>query len=1066
MTDCGKDIVLKREGTDQDQRFVEALNPDSVKLNDFSLEDWMKFAYRFAEKVNFFTTGDDKTPAGDWTKFFVDNDNLQEFVKKVQTLLEKKEPEGDINPHLALYVSFIKLLELSQKHFNQLTKKHLDFYYQKILQIEKLPATPDKVHVIFELAKNAVSKAIQEGTELDGDKDKNGTKRIYKTERELVANKTSVAALKSVYHDTDTDHLKLKAAPIANSYDGKGADFPKDEIKWWPFGYYKERDESLEKDNREYPELPDAKTGFAISSGILDLQEGERNILITAEFDTKLPGIDSNDFSEILEVYCTGEKKWLGPFDVEKSLKDKSGETIFTSGTGGLKTTLKLAFRIPKEEAAIVKYDQEIHGENFSTSNPVCRILINTSKKAGYNLFSQLNKNQLKKLTVDIDVKGVKNLSLQNDTGIINVEKPFYPFGTQPVVRSNFTIDYPELFKKNWNALHVDIKWKNTPVITDNNDPFKDLYYAYRTDYLYKSNPKNYFTGMFILLEVQNIWQLNSEPQNLIVKGKDYFTSNVEILNKEEWEQVKINGEDNLKLFKDEEDSGEFKTDFNVSNSYETGKTGPVRMSLNKSFLHELFPRIYALAFSSEKEDALIPNEPYTPMIEEISLNYTAQSEFKQEATETAYKNNDLKLFHEHPFGQSEQHPFLKKQLNWINENEQLMTAVPTFEKGGELYIGLKNAKPGQIVSLLVQVLEGSENPEAESFAANEKISWSVLCQNEWKALNSESMILNETDNFLKSGIVRFSLPKETNDQNTRLPKDFTWIKVRSNKEYCAVSKVIGIYAQAESASFSDQGNELSHLQNGLPAETISKMVNRISTVKSVSQPFSSFGGVPAESDAAYFRRISERLRHKNRAITIWDYEQLVLQKFPEIYKVKCLNHTSDNSFLSPGNIRLVVIPDIVNQNVFDIYEPRVSQAKLNEIAAFVNNLNSIHVKAVVINPVYEEVKVSLKVKFHKGFDENYFKKVLQEDVTKLLSPWAFDNKVRIDFGISLHRSALINYIEKLDYVDYIEEVELRKEGKIQKNVVAPSSPKAILVSAKEHKIDTEPKKCPEISET
>jgi hypothetical protein len=1065
MADCGKDIVLKREGTDQDQRFIKALSPGSVKLNDFGLEDWMKFAYRFAEHLNFFSTGDDKTPAGDWTKFFVDDNNLQEFVEKVQTLLTNQEPEGDINPNLALFVSFIRLLELSQKRFNQLTKKHLDFYYQEILQIEKLPATPDKVHVIFELAKNAVSKAIPEGTELDGGKDKNGTKRIYETERELIANKTLVGQLKSVYHTTEKN--KLKSAPKANSYDGEGADFPKDEIKWWPFGYYKERDESLEKDNREYPELPDAKTGFAISSEILELQEGERNVLITAEFNKKLSGINSNDFSDILEIYCTGEKNWLGPFDAETSLKEKSGKTIFSSGTDSLKTTLKLAFRIPKEEAAVTTYNQEIHGENFSGSNPVCRILINTGKNAGYNLFSQLNKNQLKKLTVDVDVKGVKNLSLQNDTGIINVKKPFYPFGTQPVVRSNFTIDYPELFKKNWENFHVDIKWKNTPVKIEggSDDPFKELYYAYREDYLYKSNPQKYLIGMFFFYNGV-FGDFDSDPGNLIVKSKDYFTSKVEILNKEEWEKVKINEEENLVLFKDEKDNGEFTADFAISNKYESGKTGPVRMSLNKSFLHELFPRIYALAFSSEKEDALIPNEPYTPMIEEISLNYTAKSEFKQEATETTYKNNDLRLFHEHPFGQSEQHPFLKKQLNWINENEKLMTAVPTFEKGGELYIGMKNAKPGQIVSLLVQVLEGSENPEAESFAANEKISWSVLCQNEWMTLKSESIILNETDNFLKSGIVRFSLPKETTDQNTRLPKDFTWIKVRSNKEYSAVSKIIGIFTQAALASFSDQGNELSHLKNGLPSKTISKMVNRISTVKGVSQPFSSFGGVPAESDTAYYRRISERLRHKNRAVTVWDYEHLVLQEFPEIYKVKCLNHTSDNSFLSPGNVRLVVIPDIVNQNVFDIYEPRVSQAKLNEIAAFVNNLNSLHVNAVVINPVYEEVKVSLKVKFYKGYDENYYKNVLQTDITKMLSPWAFDNKVRIDFGISMHRSALINYIEKLNYVDYIEEVELSKEGVVQKNVVAPSSPKAILVSAKEHAVDTEQKKCPEISET
>jgi hypothetical protein len=60
-----------------------------------------------------------------------------------------------------------------------------------------------------------------------------------------------------------------------------------------------------------------------------------------------------------------------------------------------------------------------------------------------------------------------------------------------------------------------------------------------------------------------------------------------------------------------------------------------------------------------------------------------------------------------------------------------------------------------------------------------------------------------------------------------------------------------------------------------------------------------------------------------------------------------------------------------------------------------------LHVNAQVINPVYEEVKVDLKVKFHKGFDENYYQKVLNTDITKLLSPWAFEITSSIEFGIN-----------------------------------------------------------------
>ncbi len=609
------------------------------------------------------------------------------------------------------------------------------------------------------------------------------------------------------------------------------------------------------------------------------------------------------------------------------------------------------------------------------------------------------------------------------------------------------------------------------------------MYYAYKEKFRYRLKPVDYNVGSYISLHenieqatlIQNVKdkfgifsdavsdkrsEINLSDYQQIVQNAEYFKAKVEIQNKEEWQTT----EPDLTLFISE-DSG-FAGNFSVENEgYETDKNGPVRLSLNQSFLHELFPRIYAVAFSGDEvKESLIPNEPYTPMAENVLLSYSAKTSAKLDKTQ--YSENELMLFHEHPFGQSEEHTYLKNQQGFLPEAGKKTFVIPTYCKGGELYIGLENVKTLQTVSLLVQVLEGSENPQAESFTGKQKVEWSVLCSNEWKALDSKSMIANETDNFLKSGIIKFSIPKEATTNNSRLPSGKVWVKAKTHKSYDAVCKVISIQAQAVTAEFENNDNELSHLENGLPAETISKLVQRLSSVKNVNQPFSSFGGKPEESDAKYYRRISERLRHKNRAITLWDYEHLVLQEFPEIHKVKCLNHTSGNSFLSPGNVQLVVIPDIVNQNVFDIYQPRVSKATLNKVQEFVNKLNTLHVNAVVINPDYEEVTVELKVKFHQGYDENYYKNVLNDDITKLLSPWAFEKSARIRFGVVLHRSVVINYIEELEYVDYLKDVKLKKDTETGLKNVSPSSPRAILVSAKKHDISTDLEGCKTIIET
>ena len=56
-------------------------------------------------------------------------------------------------------------------------------------------------------------------------------------------------------------------------------------------------------------------------------------------------------------------------------------------------------------------------------------------------------------------------------------------------------------------------------------------------------------------------------------------------------------------------------------------------------------------------------------------------------------------------------------------------------------------------------------------------------------------------------------------------------------------------------------------------------------------------------------------------------------------------------------------------------------------------------------SPEYEEVEVSLKVRFNTGYDENYYQKILQQDLTRLFSPWAFERTTDLQFGTTLHQS-------------------------------------------------------------
>ena len=1100
-SDHTNDILFKRNGTDQGDRLNSILDPDNLKLHDFDLEDWFLFTYNFAKQVKFFETGNSTKASGDWQAIFdhfgyskteipyrkdkdytIQKQNISEILRNI-------EFEGRLTPHMTLFVCFLKLLELSKARFNLITKKHLDFFYKDILQIEKLPPKADQVHIIFELAKKSIEEQIAAQTQLDAGKDALGNKLIYKTTEELIANKAQITALKSVYNDIKSG--EIKASPVANSLDGQGESL-KEEYKYWlPFGYTSKEE--------KYTELKAARLGFAIASPLLQLKEGERNIDITITFNEAFnftvepftEPITVNDLAKNISIFCSGEKEWLGPFTIS--------EAPATSGISGKE--LRLVFQIAKDIPVIVNYDSKKLGESFSETEPIIRFLIHTEEKKGHYLFRNLVTKTIDNINIKIDVKDVKSLLLESDTGVLNAAKPFYPFTTQPTSGSSFLINYPEIFSKKWKNIDVKINWKNTP------KSFKTHYQAYKTIYLDKTLSNTLFlSGMFLEEKVKLLLAnqpedpqpventenvdnaiiaipersnliLNTKDSDLIVESDSYFKGTVSILNKENWEK-KIN---NTVLFTSKTEG--YVAEFSLEGSaYDIDKSGPIRLTLNQSLLHSLYPKIYTLAIMSKIKDTLIPNEAYTPFVETITLNYTAEETVSfTHQTEAEYQAERIKLFHEAPFGQREEHAYLKnlaRQKGVLSADNPLTSClVPDYCNGGEFYIGLDEAETLQQVALLIQLLEGSENPMAKSFVGREKIEWFILCDNYWKNIENE-ILANSTDNFLKSGILKFAIPKQATKTNTLFPDNLIWVRAKMHKDYDAICKVIDIKTQVVTAEFFNNGNDLSHLEKGLPAETISKLISRITQVKSVTQPFNSFGGKALESDESYYKRVSERLRHKNRAITLWDYEHLILQEFPEVFRVKCLNHTNNvtESFLSPGDITLVVVPDIINKNVFDLYEPRVNTATLNKIQNYINGLNSMHVEATVINPEYEKVIIKLNVRFYAEYDENFYKKQLNKDITKFLSPWAFDTSQDILFGIELHRSTIIDYIEKLYYVDYLAELEMAKlkdntESETPADpaylatlnflpVLSPSNPKRILVSVKNHIISTKIKTC------
>lgn len=1024
--------TLKRDGTGRNQLQDPKLSPESVDLQDFELNDWLVFALNFSKYLHFFPSSLSLDPAGDWRNFFKtfttemgiineleEKEKLEKLKTSINEFLADHDQTGKLTPHLTLFIAFLKLLETSKKRFNGLTKRHLDYYYHEILHLDKENIQPDHVYLIFELAKNSSQERLEKNTAFDGGKDGAGIKRIYRSQDETVLNKAKVGQLKSIYNeislskeaisrlDTPIKTGTFLMAPIANSYDGLGADFPKGAEKWWPFGHTKICNAST-----QLPELPVAKLGFCLASRMFRLQEGVRKITLEFSFAKVIIStpVTAAQLNQALTLSLTGEKDWISGTSIQLA-----GESVISASSN----KMMLVFELDNEQPPVVPYDAKLHAGTYDVAQPILRIIFQTANKEGYNLYRLLNGNQINSLKISTEVSGITNVLLENDLGALNPAKPFLPFGPRPGKGASFSVKFPESEEKPITNFTFQMDYLNTP---------DDMVAHYA------------------------IYGATNEDDSIspTVQNLDYFSVT----------SSPSHDNPSNRLFY-EKTAGGYGSAFNfdlAANEWMGAANKALKIRLTNSFLHEKYAHYFTVSAINNRYGISIdeiPNEPYTPLAENLLLSYDA-SETINFASSSA--ENKLVLIHETPFG--------FHQVFSEGSTNSALSLVPAYCQGGELYIGLENTKALQQVTLLLQFLEGSENPDiTDIFTGNQQIDWKYLSKNEWKNFETGEITKNQTPRFLKSGIFQFSLPKLASNDTTLLPGGYHWIKASMSKPFDAVSQLIAIKAQAVEAVFENQNNSGDHLEKGLPAKTISKLQERLSWVKAIDQPYASAVGKERESDVDYYRRVSERLRHKNRAIAQWDYEHLILQKFPKVYKVKCLNHTCSASFQSPGNVTIILVPDTTKQSVFDSYQPRVSQATLNEVSTFVNELNSFHVQAKVINPHYEEVKVSVKVKFKVGLDASFYLGQMKEDIKRFLSPWAYDSQTTVEFGITLHRSQLILYLEELPYVDYLEDIKLLKRQADSppcqpvfievagKEFVLPSNPKSILVSAKVHDV-------------
>jgi hypothetical protein len=178
-----------------------------------------------------------------------------------------------------------------------------------------------------------------------------------------------------------------------------------------------------------------------------------------------------------------------------------------------------------------------------------------------------------------------------------------------------------------------------------------------------------------------------------------------------------------------------------------------------------------------------------------------------------------------------------------------------------------------------------------------------------------------------------------------------------------------------------------------------------------------------AETEDQLILRLSERLRHKNRAITAWDYERLILEHFPQVAKVKCFTHMQSgddsNAAPRPGGVLIVVVPHWQTGVTGVCDELMLSAVELRRIREFVQERAAPSVSIEVRNPVYEQIQVRCTAKFSGGYQAGFFVNRLNQDISSFICPW-LTGGYQARFGWRIRKKDIESYLQELDYVEFI----------------------------------------------
>lgn len=986
--------LLRSGGTNQRQRTLPALETGYILPDERHIGALLNYAGQAGGALWFHSLSGQ--PSGSWAPLFdLFRDQTGQMLPdpQIEALLEARD---DLPPQLALMVAFLRAFGAVQDDLNRLPDRHMAHYVEKVLGLNRRGAVADKAHVVFELGRNAGLVRLTAGTVLAAGAGGEGRERQYVLTRETVLSRATVGqiARRSIVADAQ-GRLRLFRADMPES-----ADFA-------TFG-----DAPFEAGSV----MVETDPGFAVADPVLRMAEGTRTLeMIIRLAVTDGQPVPTQTLSNQVKVAVTGTEGWHE--------LTAAATVLTTDGDGPL---LRITATMAVADPAVVDFKADLHGGTGAPRTadwPVLRCLVD-SVSGRAELLARFT---VVSVATTVSVNGLTDLVLQNDQRKLDAGAPVALFTQKPRLGATFYIGNAEVFAKRLTSLTISYTWDGLPAnLLQHYDGYFDFQDAVLTQ-IFESS----FTAVVDLLGNRSWDHRLTGPA-----GVFRLFANGQSTRSVTFSQAAIDGAfGGTGPVADPGLTDLARYDVSTRRGFlRMQLTGPERDDLTtfgvpyaqsvpfEAFGHEAFSRRYAQAAIDVARydptainpgpEPTLPPEPYTPLVTDLALGYHATAQFTPGDVQAHERLYTLDAFGNTTAGPGE-----------------VARLVPEFTPRAELMIGLNDfAAPGTI-SMLFQLDEGTAALADPPQPAD--IVWAYLADDTWIDLPSAAVVVDETGGFQVPGIVAIAIGNDATTDHSAMPAGLTWLRARITKPAGVAAHTLALHTQAATVEFAPVAPDrledfTAHLSGALAPESINRLIRSRAEVKAVTQPYASFGGRPFETDPKFFERSSERLRHRARAVTAWDFEHLLLENFSELFKVRALPHRGADATDKAGEVALVIVPNRYFSATANRLEPRSGETLMQSIRDFVADGTANQFARVnVIHPEYERVRVFASVAFRPGFDPGFYSNQLNQDLQRFLSPWAFDEGRDIVFGTHVYRSELLKYVEDRDYVDYVTRFEV-----------------------------------------